>query len=69
MKCKRCKQKLPDDLVQPMCVNGDYINVCGVCALEVTREVHGIPEYEFRPDSMAEDIYLRTKKYKEKHGS
>ncbi len=65
-KCSQCKQKFPDDLVQPMCVDGDYINVCGVCALNVVREVHGVPDYEFPEDSVARYTYDRTKAIKDK---
>ncbi len=66
MTCSECKKAFPDDLVQPMCVNGDYIDVCGICALQVTREVHGIPDYEFSPGSMAAEIYNQTKAYDDK---
>ena len=64
MKCSECQQKFPNDLVQPMCVNGDYISVCGVCALEIIRELHGIPSYEFCKGSIARDIYDKTKQIK-----
>lgn len=67
-KCRKCKEKFPSDLVQPMCVNGKYIDVCGVCALETVREAHGIPDYTFTEGGMAEDLYMRTKTYKEKRG-
>jgi hypothetical protein len=66
LKCSKCKEKLPDDLVQPMFVINTYINVCGVCALEIVRETHNIPSYQFSRGSIARETYERTKAYKGK---
>jgi len=64
--CSKCEEKLPDDLVQPLCVNGAYRNVCGVCALETIKELHNIPSYQFTAGSIAREVYNKTKAYKEK---
>jgi hypothetical protein len=65
LQCSKCKDKFPDDLVQSLCANGDYISVCGVCALAIIRELHRIPSYEFCKGSIARDIHDKTKRLKE----
>lgn len=63
-KCSECKENFPLELVQPICVDGAYAPVCGVCALEIVRRVHGIPTYMFSGE-VARDIYERTKAIKD----
>lgn len=64
LQCSDCGETFSDDLVQPLCINGDYVRVCGVCALEVIKELHNIPSYQFAPGSTARNVYDRTKAYK-----
>lgn len=69
MKCSKCLDNFPDDLVQPMAVGTPeglkYLDLCGVCALEKMRQVHGNPTLMFN-GPMAKDIYHRSKAHKEK---
>jgi len=45
MACSRCKLPYPAELVVPMFVNtggsSGYLHVCGICALEVSNNLHG----------------------------
>lgn len=66
MKCHDCKDDMPDDLVQEICLNGKYRSVCGVCALKAVRLLHGMPNYMFGGE-MAKSIYDRSVAWKKKH--
>ncbi len=59
MKCQKCKEDFPGDCVSEMCINGRYINVCGVCALEIIRHEHRMPNYMFN-GPQAKAIYDRA---------
>lgn len=41
-KCDECKLKFPDELISPLVGNNGHINVCGVCALKLRNEAHGL---------------------------
>lgn len=64
LQCRKCKEKLPDDLVQPLFIDSECVSVCGICALAVIRELHNIPSYKFTPGSIARDVYDRAVAYK-----
>jgi hypothetical protein len=64
LQCSDCGETFPDDLVQPLNINGYYVSVCGVCALDVIKELHNIPSYQFTPGSVARDVYDRAFAYK-----
>jgi hypothetical protein len=69
--CPECKEDYPAHLVQEINVNGIYKHVCGICALEVIRNVHHQPDYEFRPFTTACHIYEQclTVRQKRKEGA
>lgn len=66
MKCSECGLQFPDELITTMCINGRYQDVCGVCALKITRRVHRQPNYQFGEDSQARILYLMAKAHNEK---
>jgi hypothetical protein len=51
MACSRCKLPYPDELITPMFVvvgkESGYLNVCGICALEVSNNLHGTNRKSF----------------------
>lgn len=47
MACTRCRLPYPAELVTATCVNGAYVNVCGICALDISNELHGDNRTEF----------------------
>jgi hypothetical protein len=59
MKCPDCKADFPSDLITDMCVNGSYRRVCPLCGLEIMRDLHGLPDYEFTAP-IAKDMYERA---------
>lgn len=65
MKCERCEDIFPPELVQAMFAGEESFNVCGVCALELTREIHGAPGYMFHGEQ-ARSVYERSKAHKAK---
>jgi hypothetical protein len=48
MACDKCKLPYPDNLVATVMIGGTYLKpVCGICALEITNEYHGVERKEF----------------------
>ena len=51
MKCTECEIDYPSELVQPMMISTTdgvcYADVCGICALEISNQVHGIHRKRF----------------------
>lgn len=41
--CEECANKFPEHLVQPMCIQGQYVIVCPLCALIIRNATHGLP--------------------------
>ncbi len=41
--CPKCGRPFPEHLIQQMMIDGAYLLVCPLCALEITNEVHGLP--------------------------
>lgn len=41
-KCERCKWQYPDYYLQPFVGTKNYNAICGVCALEVSNEIHAV---------------------------
>lgn len=48
MICELCEIEIPDRFLQPMFVNGMYINVDPECALALTNKIHGTNRSEFK---------------------
>ena len=43
-KCHECGEKFPSEILSPMMVCGEYTGlICGVCALKIRNETHGLP--------------------------
>ncbi len=57
--CERCKTTYPAELVSPM-LGSQYVNLCGICALDVTNEIHGTQMQQFGEDSEAEWMRLEA---------
>lgn len=60
MKCRQCKRKFPDGLIQSMCVNGDYVDCCPICALRIRNELHGLPRNTLFGGSLAQSLYKQA---------
>lgn len=45
--CTSCFTEYPEELVTQMFVNGGYVKVCGICALQISNEVHGTKRRKF----------------------
>jgi hypothetical protein len=46
--CTCCLTQYPDELVTMMFVNGSYTKVCGICALQISNEIHGQQRRKFK---------------------
>jgi len=46
-----------------MFIDGGYMSVCGVCALEIRNEAFGLPEGTPFGGEMAQEIYEETLEY------
>ena len=64
--CTRCRLPYPAELVTAMNVNGRYVNVCGICALEISNELHGDNRKAFNGE-MAELFRLDAVEWRQKH--
>lgn len=57
-RCTNCGIKYPENLVQPLVFtlenNLRMMNLCGICALKITNEIHGIKRKRFASGSQAE---------------
>lgn len=67
MRCAYCKRVYPEELLNPMFLTlkimGGEVGltdpVCGICALDITNEIHGDNRTEFR-GADAEDMRQRA---------
>lgn len=41
--CPECDRMFPEELIRSMCVDGDYVTTCPVCALRIRNAHHGLP--------------------------
>ena len=44
VQCPSCQRTYLDELIQEMCVNGDYVTKCMLCALSLTNKIHELPK-------------------------
>lgn len=63
MKCKECNRGFPVHLINPMCINGEYISVCPICALKIRNKIHGLPEDEPFTGTIANQLYEEAVEY------
>ena len=52
MKCERCEIDYPNHLVRPLIMGRlgqslQSVDVCGICALEIVNELHGLNDSQF----------------------
>ncbi len=67
MKCAECEEEFPDEILSPMMVNGGYTaSICGVCALAIRNETHGLPPNTPFQGEVAQWCYEEAKKIKDK---
>lgn len=66
--CDRCRLPYPAEMLNPLMMNGRYTGpVCGICALEMTNEMHdGKPRKAFQGE-MAEEFRQRAISWRKKH--
>jgi hypothetical protein len=65
--CKECKWKYPDELLNPIVTSlGSSGLICGICALELTNQIHGIKRKRFN-GQMAEHMRLDAIIWRKKH--
>ncbi len=70
--CEMCDEPFPEELLGPfvtMCQDCGLIrtfSVCGVCALEASRIIHGDQSYEFEEGSKAREMYDECLMYNER---
>ena len=65
--CTRCEVRYPDELVTHMNANGTYVRVCGICALEISNEIHGDQRTECGGEQ-AELLRQDALAWRRKHG-
>jgi len=62
MKCNRCGFNYSDNVILMPVMGGIWLDpLCGVCALEIIRAVHGMPDYEFTGEIAKEQYELALK--------
>lgn len=58
--CPHCGREFPEHLVQPMVGTGISLDMCPICALEISNKMHGIKRTEFAGEIANQ--YLREAK-------
>lgn len=70
MRCEECKITYPSDYTAPLVITREglksTINVCGICALELTNKLHGLNRTEFGGE-VAEEMRQRAVKWRATH--
>ncbi len=61
-RCRHCGERFPEHLIQPYITNNGNISVCGICALAISNEMHGMNRTEFGGE-MANQYLVETKAY------
>lgn len=65
--CERCKWRYPARLLSSMTTSkGDTGEICGICALAVSNEVHGIQRTEFT-GQWAEHLRQEAIEWRKRH--
>lgn len=67
-RCSCCKVNYPDGLVVLMMVNGERPLVCGICALDISNEAHGITRKRFDGE-FAEDLRQQAIEFRKRKSS
>lgn len=65
-RCARCKWKYPDELVSTFRSSAGNSELCGICALQASNELHGMNRKKFG-GPMAEDFRLDAIEWRRKH--
>jgi|WetSurMetagenome_2_1015567.scaffolds.fasta_scaffold1666697_2 hypothetical protein len=70
--CKECGSQMPEELFQPLFINGGYItNLCPICVMTKRNEFHGLPFGTLPTGDMASQLVEDAWQYykpKEKKG-
>jgi hypothetical protein len=56
-KCNKCHRDFPEELIQPMYVNGKAELICPLCALEIRNKAHGLPINTLFQGEQAQEFY------------
>lgn len=76
MKCEKCEIDYPTGLVRTLLIGRlskesvggvDTIDVCGICALEIINQIHGVNNATFHAPK-AEQVRLACVKYRNEQG-
>ena len=65
-KCEKCKIKYPSEILSPLLGSYPTGNICGICALKLTNQIHGIKKKKFT-GKMAEKLRLKAILWRKKH--
>lgn len=68
MACGRCKLPYPEELLTQMFIGGQGYTepVCGICALEISNELHGVVRKRFQGE-MAEDMRQQAIRWRKQY--
>jgi hypothetical protein len=50
--CPECGRRFSRENMDYLFADGEYYLMCPICALEITREIHGYPEYMFTGEAL-----------------
>lgn len=56
-KCPKCKREFSEHIIQPLFINGGYLDVCAICALEIVNTTCGLPLDTPFQGTMAKQLY------------
>lgn len=65
MKCAKCKIAYPEGYLSPIIGGSVRGGVCGICALEITNEVHGVTREKFQGE-IAEELRQMAIEYRKR---
>lgn len=65
-KCTVCKIKYPSEILSPAFGLETKGVICGICALQLSNELHGDNRIEFNGET-AEDFRLEAIEWRKKH--
>lgn len=64
--CEKCKTDYPVHLINCMYVTGCHLDVCPICALAISNEVHGMERENFAKGSLAQAMLEEAREIQKK---
>ena len=62
--CARCKRVFPATILTIMRIDGSYTPpICGICALEIKNQIHGLPANTPFQGEIAQDMVDHAEEY------